>query len=183
MPVRPVATSSRIDVRWEQAALGGSMFEKYTEKARRVIFFARYECSADGSPTIESHHLLIGLMRESSGLLALYLDSLASQGEIRAEISKLTTTQEPRPPIPTSVDLPLSEECQRILAFAAEEAERLGHLHVGTEHLLLGILREENCLAAKVLRERGVSLEHVREVMVASENEGAVKRGLGSGGG
>jgi hypothetical protein len=76
------------------------MFEKYTEKARRLIFFARYECSADGSPTIESPHLLIGLMRESSGLLALYLDSLASQGEIRAEIAKLTTIQEPRPPIP-----------------------------------------------------------------------------------
>src|SRR5271154_6619028 len=65
MPVRPVATSSRIDVRWEQAALGGSMFEKYTEKARRVIFFARYECSADGSPAIESHHLLIGLILRS----------------------------------------------------------------------------------------------------------------------
>ena len=127
------------------------MFEKYTEKARRVIFFARYECSTDGSSTIESHHLLIGLMRESTGLLALYLDSLASQGEIRAEIAKLTTIQEPRPPIPTSVDLPLSEECKHILAFAAEEAERLGHVHIGTEHLLLGILREENGLAAKLL--------------------------------
>ena len=60
-----------------------------------------------------------------------------------------------REKIATSVDLPFSNESKRVLAYAAEEAERLGHKHIGTEHLLLGLLREEKCLAAQILQERG----------------------------
>ena len=66
----------------------------------------------------------------------------------------------------TSIDLPLSDECKRILAYAAEEAERLNHRHIGTEHLLLGILREEKCLAAKILQERGLRLNTIREELL-----------------
>jgi ATP-dependent Clp protease ATP-binding subunit ClpA len=61
------------------------------------------------------------------------------------------------------LDLPLSHECKRILAYAAEEAERLNHRHIGTEHLMLGILREEKCLAANILQERGLRLDRIRE--------------------
>ena len=114
------------------------MFERYTEKARRVIFFARYEASQFGSPYIETEHLLLGLLREDKALTNRFLRSHASVESIRKQIEAHTTIREK---VSTSVDLPLSNECKRVLAYAAEEAERLGHKHIGTEHLLLGLLR------------------------------------------
>src|SRR6266851_4836414 len=128
------------------------MFERYTEKARRVIFFARYEASQFGSPYIETEHLLLGLLREDKALTNRFLRSHASVESIRKQIEGHTTIREK---VSTSVDLPLSNECKRVLAYAAEEAERLSHKHIGTEHLLLGLLREEKCFAAEILQERG----------------------------
>ena len=124
------------------------MFERYTEKARRVIFFARYEASQFGSPYIETEHLLLGLLREDKALTNKFLRSHASVDSIRKQIEGHTTMREK---VSTSVDLPLSNECKRVLAYAAEEAERLSHKHIGTEHLLLGLLREEKCFAAEIL--------------------------------
>ena len=120
----------------------GTMFERYTEKARRVIFFARYEASQFGSPCIETEHLLLGLLREDKALANRFLRSSASVESIRKQIEAHTTLREK---VSTSVDLPLSHECKRVLAYGAEEAERLNHKHIGTEHLLLGLLREEKC--------------------------------------
>jgi ATP-dependent Clp protease ATP-binding subunit ClpC len=136
------------------------MFERYTEKARRVIFFARYEASQFGSPYIETEHLLLGLLREDKALTNRFLRSHASVESIRKQIEAHTTIREK---VSTSVDLPLSNECKRVLAYAAEEAERLGHKHIGTEHLLLGILREEKCFASEILLERGLKLAQIRE--------------------
>jgi ATP-dependent Clp protease ATP-binding subunit ClpC len=136
------------------------MFERYTEKARRVIFFARYESSQFGSPYIENEHLLLGLLREDKALTNRFLRSHGSVESIRRQIEAHTTIRER---VPTSVDLPLSDECKRVLTYAGEEAERLGHKHIGTEHLLLGLLREEKCFAAEILRERGVQVAAVRE--------------------
>src|SRR5580698_10554580 len=138
------------------------MFERYTEKARRVIFFARYEASQFGSPYIETEHLLLGLLREDKALTNQFLGSHASVESIRKQIEGHTTIREK---ISTSVDLPLSNECKRVLAYAAEEAELLSHQHIGTEHLLLGLLREKNCFAEKILTQRGVRLEEFRETM------------------
>ena len=136
------------------------MFERYTEKARRVIFFARYEASQFGSPYIETEHVLLGLLREDKVLANRFLKSPASVESIRKQIEAHTTIREK---VSTSVDLPLSNESKRVLAYAAEEAERLTHKQIGTEHLLLGLLREEKCFAAEILRERGVTLSTVRE--------------------
>ena len=136
------------------------MFERYTEKARRVIFFARYEASQFGSPYIETEHLLLGLLREDKALTNRFLRSHASVESIRKQIEGHTTIREK---VSTSVDLPLSNECKRVLAYAAEEAERLSHKHIGTEHLLLGLLREEKCFAAEILHERGLRLSTIRE--------------------
>jgi len=144
------------------------MFERYTEKARRVIFFARYEASQFGSPYIETEHLLLGLLREDKALTNRYLRSHASIESIRKQIEGHTTIREK---VSTSVDLPLSHECKRVLAYAAEEAERLSHKHIGTEHLLLGLLREEKCFAAEILRERGLRLSNIREEMLRSQSE------------
>ncbi|HWP85401.1 MAG TPA: ATP-dependent Clp protease ATP-binding subunit [Terriglobia bacterium] len=144
------------------------MFERYTEKARRVIFFARYEASQFGSPYIETEHLLLGLLREDKALTNRYLRSHTSIESIRKQIEGHTTIREK---VSTSVDLPLSHECKRVLAYAAEEAERLSHKHIGTEHLLLGLLREEKCFAAEILRERGLRLSNIREEMLRSQSE------------
>jgi ATP-dependent Clp protease ATP-binding subunit ClpC len=144
------------------------VFERYTEKARRVIFFARYEASQYGSPYIETEHLLLGLMREDKALASRFLRSHGAIESIRKEIEARITIRER---ISTSVEVPLSQECKRILNFAAEEAERLGHKHVGTEHLLLGILREEKCFGAEILAERGVRLSALREEMARGSGE------------
>ena len=144
------------------------MFERYTEKARRVIFFARYEASQFGSPYIETEHLLLGLLREDKALTNRFLRSHASIESIRKQIEGRTTIREK---VSTSVDLPLSLECKRVLAYAAEEAERLSHKHIGTEHLLLGLLREDKCFAAEILHERGLRLSAIREELSRVQNE------------
>src|SRR5579871_5084687 len=101
------------------------MFEKYTEKARRVIFFARYEASQFGSSYIETEHLLLGLLREDKALTNRFLRSHTSIESIRKQIEGRTTIREK---VSTSVDLPLSQECKRVLAYAAEE--EIGRAHV-----------------------------------------------------
>src|ERR1700683_3392351 len=146
------------------------MFERYTEKARRVIFFARYEASQFGQPYIETEHLLLGILREDKALTNRFLRTHSSVQAIRNQIQAHTAIVEKTS---TSVDLPLSNECKRILAYAAEEAERLSHKHIGTEHLLLGLLREEKCFAAEILHERGLRLSTIREELARSSQEKA----------
>src|SRR6516225_1345450 len=149
------------------------MFERYTEKARRVIFFARYEASQFGSPYIETEHLLLGLLREDKALTNRFLRSHASIESIRKQIEGRTTIREK---VSTSVDLPLSQECKRVLAYAAEEAEHLSHKHIGTEHLLLGLLREEKSFAAEILHERGLRLSAIREELGRLQSEKSSNR-------
>lgn len=136
------------------------MFERYNEKARRTIFFARYEASMFGSPYIETEFLLLGLLREDKTLSLRYLHSHTSFEAIRREIERHET---PRDSVSTSVDLPLSNESKHVLGHAGEEADRLGHHVIGTEHLLLGILREEHSFAAALLQRHGVTIAAVRE--------------------
>src|ERR671919_4192 len=124
------------------------MFERYTERARRVLFFARYEASQLGSISIETEHLLLGLIREGKGLTSrIFARSHLSLESIRKEIEGRTVFREK---VSTSVEIPFSAETKRVLQFAAEEADRLLHNYIGTEHLLLGILREERSVAAIV---------------------------------
>ncbi|MEP7271616.1 MAG: ATP-dependent Clp protease ATP-binding subunit [Acidobacteriota bacterium] len=144
------------------------MFERYTEKARRVIFFARYEASQFGAAQIEAEHILLGLLREDKHLTTRFFNrSQGSVESIRKEIEGRTILRER---ISTSVDLPLSLEAKRVLAFAAEESERLGHRHIGTEHLLLGLLREENSIAAEILYDRGLRLSDIRHDLMRQAN-------------
>jgi len=143
------------------------MFERYTEKARRTIFFGRYEASQFGSPYIETEHLLLGLLREDKALANRFLRSHVAVESIRRQIERHTA---PGEKVSTSVDLPLSHECKRVLAYGAEEAERLNHEYIGTAHLLLGLLREERCFAAQLLREQGLTLDSVREQVQRSES-------------
>ena len=135
------------------------MFERYTEKARRTIFFARYEASQFGSHWIESEHLLLGLLREDSRLSIHFLPGGAAE-RIR---KKMESFPKKGPSLSTSVDLPLSDAAKRILDYAADEAEHLKHKHIGTAHLFLGLLREEAGLGAQILQEFNVKLTSARE--------------------
>src|SRR5712691_10202786 len=149
------------------------MFERYTEKARRVIFFARYEASQFGAQAIEAEHILLGLLREDKQLTQKFFRSPHSTVEsIRREIESRTPL---RDKVSASVDLPLSSSAKRVLSYAADESERLGHRHIGTEHLLLGILREDKSSAAEILYERGLRLNQIRDDLNrAQHNERAM---------
>jgi ATP-dependent Clp protease ATP-binding subunit ClpC len=145
------------------------MFEKYTEKARRVIFFARYEASQFGSPTIEAEHLLLGLIREDKNLTARFFPRApATIQKIRKEIEGRTLVREK---VSTSVDLPFSEECKRVLNSAAEESIRFAHKYIGTEHILLGLLREDKSIAAEILKEYGIFPDLIREELQKNSPE------------
>jgi enamine deaminase RidA (YjgF/YER057c/UK114 family) len=137
------------------------MFERYTEPARRALFFARYEATELGSVSIEPEHLLLGLIRKPKGLTRLiFTQSQLSRDRIRQEIESRSIFHEK---IAISIDIPISAELKRILDYAAAEADRLQHTHIGTEHLLLGILREERSVAASVLIEMGMRVNKVRD--------------------
>jgi len=136
------------------------MFERFTEQARRVIFFARYETSQFGSQLMEPEHFLLGLFREDPGLMNRFVPGATGE-MVRAQIQRESP---PRPKISTSVDLPLSPAAKRALAYCAEEAERMHHSHIGTEHLVLGLLREPT-LAARILESSGVTLDGARQHM------------------
>ncbi len=147
------------------------MFEKYTEKARRVIFFARYEASQLGSRCIETEHILLGLLREDKALAGRFFPRTETALEsIRKQIEGRAPSREK---VSTSVELPLSDESKRVLTHAAEEADRLLSNYIGTEHLLLGLLREEKSLAANILYEKGLRLSRVREELAPTADKPA----------
>ena len=136
------------------------MFERYTEKARRTIFFARYEAAQHGWRYITGEALLLGLLREAAAQIPSLRDSGLRANIMREMLASLPPATEK---ISTTVDLPLDNAAKRILAYAAEEAERMSHRHIGSEHLLLGLLREGGTTAAHVLQTNRITLEHVRE--------------------
>ena len=132
------------------------MFERFTEHARRAIFFARYEASSFGSPWIDTEHLLLGLIREDK-ILRGRLPGGAGEA-IRERIE--ASFPFPKREISTSVDLPLSSDSQRALSYGVEEADKLSHKAIDCGHLLLGLLRIENCAASMLLRDYGIGYQN-----------------------
>jgi ATP-dependent Clp protease ATP-binding subunit ClpC len=145
------------------------MFERYTEAARRVIFFARFEASEFGAPEIDTEHLLLGVLRQDKPLLDRLVGAPVDVEAIRREIADRTGI---RATIPTSVDMPLSMASTRVLMSTAQEAQRLNHERIGTQHLVLGLLLEEESFAAEMLRGLGLSVDSVRADMLKRANEG-----------
>jgi len=135
------------------------MFERYNEKARRVIFFARFEASQYGSRQIETEHILLGVMREGHSMMRQLLGPSMDMKEIRAEIEKVIPKGVR---FPTSTEVPLSEESKKVLQFAFEEAKGPGTPVVTIEHILIGALRVGGSVAARILNERGVELDKIR---------------------
>lgn len=136
------------------------MFERYTEKARRVIFFSRYEASVFGSPTIDTQHLLLGLLREDKPRALRILKSPSALEGIRTRIESETP---PGRKISTSVDLPISPDGQRTLMYAGEEASRLNSATIDCQHLWLALLRQEQTLAGRILSDLAITPASLEE--------------------
>jgi uncharacterized protein (TIGR03435 family) len=146
------------------------MFERYTERARRMLFFARYEASQFGSISIELEHLLLGLLREPGGVVGRMLEvrEIAAH-DIRRQVEERISR---RGQIPTSVEIPFHADTKRALTLAAQEADRLLHTYIGAEHLLLGVLSVDQSPAASILAERGLRLADARETLVQVMSRG-----------
>ena len=143
------------------------MFEKYTEGARRTLFFARYEACQYGSGSIEPEHLLLGLIREDKRLARRVFQRPGAAESIRKEIDAQVIH---RGRISTAIEIPLSAESKQILRRASNSAEKFGHRDVDNVHLLLAILRTEECAAAEILKRHCVG-RNIIEQMVQNRTE------------
>ncbi len=145
------------------------MFERFNENVRRALFFARYEASRAASHQIATEHVLFGMLREADETLVGLCGAVGIDvRKLRDELLGDTVSLEP---VSTSPDLPLAEETKKVLAFSVHEAESMGHGRVGTEHLLLGLLRIEESNAAKYLTTRGFELFQLRDEVIRRGHE------------
>jgi len=137
------------------------MFERYSERSRRIIFFARYEALQYGSPVIAPEHVLLGLLREDKTVVGRFFPpgKDLTADKLRAEIEERVVV---RDRIPQSAELQLSPETKKVLFYASEEGRRQKERFVGPEHLLIGLLREERSIAAEILIQFGVRVQDVR---------------------
>ncbi len=135
------------------------MWQRFTERARRVILLGQEEAGKMSSGHVGTEHLLLGLVRENEGVAAQVLQKMGvSLGKVRQEIEA-----EVQPGAdPGSAEPKLTPKAKRVLELAADEARRMRHNYIGTEHLLLALLREKDGLAATVLRRLGLNLEKAR---------------------
>ena len=143
------------------------MFERYTASARQAIFFAREEAQKAGSERIQTEHLLLGLLREDASFLAPLLPLTATEAHLRSLISGQS---EQRPGLPSNTDTPLSNASKVAMMRAAKESDKLGHKHIGTDHLLLGLLAEEGSFAHQFLKESGADVKSIRKSIAESTN-------------
>jgi ATP-dependent Clp protease ATP-binding subunit ClpC len=154
------------------------MFNRFTERARKVIILAKEEAKRFNHDYIGTEHILLGLVREGEGVAAMVLEKMGvSLENIRIEIEKLV---QPGPATQIIGDLPFTPRAKKALELAAEEARSLGHNYIGTEHLLLGLLREEEGVASQVLLNLNLDLSTVRNKVM--EVLGSELPGLGQSG-
>jgi hypothetical protein len=143
---------------------GDDMWQRFTERARRVVFYAQEEAARWGENYVGTEHMLLGMVREQDSVAGQLLPRLKIQhGHIAAKLTPLMTRGEGN----KGQDMQLTSRAKNAIDLAYEEARGLGNDYIGTEHLLLGLVRESEGLAGKVLRELGVTLEQVREELQA----------------
>ena len=137
------------------------MFERLTDRARKVMALANQEAQRFNHEYIGTEHILLGLVKEGSGVGANVLKNLdIDLRKVRLEVEKLVKSG---PDMVTMGKLPQTPRAKKVIEYAIEEARSLNHNYVGTEHLLLGLLREHDGVAAQVLMNLGLKLEEVRE--------------------
>lgn len=146
------------------------MWQRFTERARRVVFFAQEEAGRLGENLVSTEHLLLGLVRENDCVAACILDRLGVRlDHVRSEIERQVVRGDGR----LGQDMQLSPRAKRVIDFSYDEARQLDNNYIGTEHILLGLVREEEGIAGKVLLKLGATLEAVRReaVRVQAENK------------
>jgi ATP-dependent Clp protease ATP-binding subunit ClpC len=143
------------------------VFERYTERARRALFFARAAVSTVGGTAIETEHLLLGLIRASE-----FTCGLLDRAQVDSEIFEMQLEQRlaAGERVPATVEIPFSEDVRSVLAFAVTEADRLGHNYIGPEHLLMGILSIPKSGAAEILASSGIDEALVRQEIARMTN-------------
>ncbi|VAX39645.1 ATP-dependent Clp protease, ATP-binding subunit ClpC, partial [hydrothermal vent metagenome] len=162
------------------------MFERFTDRARKVMALANQEAQRFNHEYIGTEHILLGLVKEGSGVGANVLKNLdVDLRKVRLEVEKLVKAG---PEMVTMGKLPQTPRAKKVIEYAIEEARNLNHNYVGTEHLLLGLLREHDGVAAQVLMNLGLKLEEVREEVLnllgaGADSEEAEAIGGGPGGG
>ncbi len=140
------------------------MFNKFTERARKVILLAKEEAKRFNHDYIGTEHILLGLIREGEGVAAAVLQKLGlSPEKIRLEVEKLVQSG---PTTMVSGDIPFTPKAKKVIELAMEEARSLGHNYIGTEHLLLGLIREGEGVASQVLMNLGLDLNRVRNEVI-----------------
>jgi len=140
------------------------MFERFSDRARKVMALAHQEAQSFNHEYIGTEHILLGLVKEASGVGANALKNLEIDlHQVRVEVEKLVKSG---PDTVTMGKLPQTPRAKKVIEYAIEEARNLNHDYVGTEHLLLGLLREEEGVAAQVLMNLGLNLEDVREAVL-----------------
>ena len=162
------------------------MYERFTDRARKVMQLANQEAQRFNHEYIGTEHILLGLIKEGSGVAANVLKNLdVDLRKIRLEVEKLVQSG---PDMVTMGKLPQTPRAKKVIEYSMEEARNLNHNYVGTEHILLGLLREQEGVAAQVLMNLGLKLEDVREEVLNLlghdlDDEGGGRGGRESGGG
>ncbi len=140
------------------------MFEKFTEKGRKIILYAREEAEKRNSEFLDTEHILLAILREEESIPVAILRKIGIAPEnIRYELEKRITNEGN---LLTYGEIPFSPKAKKVLEFAVEEARLLGHPYIGSEHIFLGLIKEEDGIAGKVLRGFGINLLSVRQLTI-----------------
>lgn len=161
------------------------MFDRFTDRARKVMALAREEARRFNHEYIGTEHILLGLVKEGSGVAANVLQNLDIElKKVRFEVEKIVQTG---PDLISVGQLPFTPRVKKALEFSMEEARTLGHNYIGTEHLLLGLIKEQEGVAAQVLMNLGLKLEDVRDEIIGllgqepNSNQGGAEKGVKKG--
>ena len=145
------------------------MFERFTEKARRVVVYAQEEARMLNQNYIGTEHLLLGLIREQDGIAAKALESLnISLEDVHGQVEDLIG----RGTFVPTGHIPFTPRAKKVLELSLREALQLGHNYIGTEHILLGLIREGEGVAAQVLLNLGADLDKVRSAVTGDQSHG-----------
>src|SRR6202000_863288 len=160
------------------------MYERFTDRARKVMQLANQEAQRFNHEYVGTEHVLLGLIKEGSGVAAIVLRNF--DVDLRTILNEVEKIVQAGPDMVTMGKLPQTPRAKKVIEYAIEEARNLGHNYVGTEHLLLGLLREKDGVAAQVLMNLGLKLEEVREEVLnllgaGVENEGTTGEAKGEG--
>ena len=139
------------------------MFERFTDRARRVVVLAQEEARMLNHNYIGTEHILLGLIHEGEGVAAKALESLGISLEaVRAQVQEIIGEGQQAP----SGHIPFTPRAKKVLELSLREALQLGHNYIGTEHILLGLIREGEGVAAQVLNKLGADLNRVRQQVI-----------------